>query len=394
MNKLNFINILKWANHKWLYMSSYSTFFIGFMVSIIFLMIFKNKMIFQISNYIFIVFLIYRIIYQFIKIKNLKYYSLKDEKQVHDRKMRGYQIGDVVSLTMILILSISENSNFMNQNENSLLWVILSYSIIFLVIASLAIIKNNIFLRTISVMLSTIQGLIIFLSLSAILLIQIKSLMEGDGFYIIYDGTGTDSVGEMLIKLSFVFEQNPMITIVTVIISILLYASLIVGTPTYQQEQLALSFKIITIVIALLGIITFFLANFIELNIPQDIKEIIDNFANEEVYVDEIQKFVSYYQGYSKENILNLFYLLFLPYTFGIIVSELIMDLKKRRNTRNVDIILERIIELKLKKLDILIDNHLKKYLYYGGDKKVYEISINQIEIEKILYELKNRNYD
>jgi hypothetical protein len=197
---------------------------------------------------------------------------------------------------------------------------------------------------------------------------RITSLLEGKNWDSIL--SMNDSSIDLIVTAGFIFEKTPIFTVVTILISILLYIILIIGTPVYQQEQLTLSFKIVAIVIALCSIITFFLIDIMTPEILKHVNNTINDInKSKEIFAGAPIEYISYYKSYSKGNISSLFYILLLPYTFGIIVANIVIDFVKRKNVKNINESFKIISNQNKDYFDCNNDYNLKRYLYYGGDK-------------------------
>ncbi len=227
--------------------------------------------------------------------------------------------------------------------------------------------------------------------LMAGVLSRITSLLEGknwDSIFFI-----NESTIDLIVAAGFIFEKIPLFTVVTILISILLYIILIIGIPVYQQEQLTLSFKIVAIIIALCSIIIFFLIDIMTPEILKHVNNTINDInKSKRIFTGAPKEYISYYISFSKGNISSLFYLLLLPYTFGIIVANIVIDFMKRKNVKSINESFQIISNYNQNKdyFDYNKDYNFKRYLYYGGDKWKIEISAKQLELEKILLEFNN----
>lgn len=127
-------------------------------------------------------------------------------------------------------------------------------------------------------------------------------------------------------------------------------------------------------------------------DIIQYASDTFENIENNKEFVGAPLEYILYYKEYSKGNISNLFYLLLLPYTFGILVANLVIDFVKRKNMKYANESLNNIHEIKSNNFDYAFEYYMKRYLYHGGEKWKYDMIIRQVEMEKNLYELKNTN--
>jgi len=130
--------------------------------------------------------------------------------------MRGYQLGDVVAITINIVICLTANSKFMNQYGNSLLWFIVFYSGFYFAFASLSIIRNKMGWRILCILMSTMQGLMLCLFLMVEVLSRITSLLEGKNWDNIL--SMNDSTIDFIVSVGFVFEKVPILTVVTILI--------------------------------------------------------------------------------------------------------------------------------------------------------------------------------
>lgn len=382
--------MLSKINNKWLDLDSFTAFYVGVFFSFAFMYLFKSEKPFQIFILLFTILFIYRIFDRHKKIKMLTYYSLSEKNQLTDQTRRGYQLGDIIAIMVNLLLCVSGESDFMNQYGDSLFWIVGVYSAIYFAVASLAIIRNNIGLRILCIFLSTMQGLLCCIYLLIILLTLITSLLGINNISAM--PTINDSMIDDFIYLGYILETMPIITISTIFISILLYIILIIGTPAYQQEQLVLCLKIVAIIVAMCGILAFFIANLLTPEIMQHIYNNLKSGNSSEVFKGAPKEFALYYNNFSKGNVSNLFYLLFLPYTFGILTANLITDYVKRKNIENASESFNHISFDKIESIDYFNEYYIKRYFYYGGEKWKYEMSIKQYEMENMLSQIQNKH--
>ncbi|QSX04787.1 hypothetical protein JYG23_08710 [Sedimentibacter sp. zth1] len=359
---------------KIFYTNSIKLFYILFFLSTIFFVFIKSKIFYIISVIMSCIIFGYRLINRHKKIKMLEFYSLDDEKQTNDRKMRSYQFSDCVAIVVNVILCISMDEVFMKYYGNSLIWIVVCYASIYFVSVYFSIQKNLITLKVLCVLMSTMQGLLIFLGLIIFVVIMLSVFVHGNCVNIpnLFDKSQIDSI----VMWGFIFEKMPLITSVTASISIILYIVLIFGTPYYQYNKLIYAFKTAIIIFTLCSIVMFFVINIATDSIVQFAHEkgkmLLENMPNDTIDMS----IYDYYKNFSKTNLSNLVYLLLLPYTFGILVSGLIIDIKKNMNVKKADKAFEVIMTHKW----LEIDYYLKKYYYYGGDKSKMQM-FEQINI-------------
>lgn len=376
--------------HRWMSLGSLVAFYSGFFISLLLVFISKSPLLFQITNLICTALFLSRIIYRARGLRNLDYYSLHDESQSIDRRMRGHQLGDIVAIILYLLLFISEFTDIMIQYGDSLLWVIIIYASAYFALASLAITRNRLIYRIACILASTIQGLILCFILMVFLLLQARSLMEGHGFNLTF--TIDNATSELFIGGGFLFESTPYLTLVTTLISTLLYISFIVGTPVYQLEQTALGFKITTIIVALGSIVAFFATAIIAPQITQYATAALKNTAQKGILpADAPPELILYLKNYTKTNLSNLFYLLLIPYTFGILIANLFLDLKKNYSAKHVKAALKNFLQAGEVADVAQYDRNMKKFLYYGGELWKYEVQSMQLKYESVLQDIQSK---
>lgn len=93
----------------------------------------------------------------------------------------------------------------------------------------------------------------------------------------------------------------------------------------------------------------------------------------------EGRQLAKYASTYDTTNFKNLFYIIGLPYTFGILISTYFLDNKKRRCEKKKQEILHKMIVEK----EILNEEYLKKYYELSGNTNEYEILLSLLNVER-----------
>nr|WP_312579611.1 hypothetical protein [Sedimentibacter sp.] len=377
--------MMLFKNERILMTNSFVIFYLMLSISTIIHIITNNLYIYIIANIICSMVLLYRVIYRGNKLKRLEYYLLNKQVQDLDQKMRGYQLIECVGILMFLALIFLKFPSIVIYFENNLLFCLITYSTFYFAFAGLSIMENRvqikIILKIICILLSTLQGLIILILGTFVIISQFLLITQNSGInaqFII-----SESAIKVLIQTIFILEQFPIFTIVTIISSIILHCVYILSTPAYQLEELVFSFKMVNVLIFLLGIIGYFFSE----SITPQIMDYISQTQKLQVKFAEITliypvEFENYLKSFSKSNINNFLYLLFLPYTFGILVDNILLDIIKKRFSIKANQVLELLLsnEQIIVKKSWSIENLEKKYFYYGGDKWKFRI-IKQIFI-------------
>ncbi|BCZ47574.1 hypothetical protein psyc5s11_36410 [Clostridium gelidum] len=346
----------------------------------------KSKILSEILLILFCIILSLRIGFRLKKLINLDYYKINDEIQKEDRLARSYQLGDFVAIIIYILFAIS----FFGCSKdmfNGILGIIF-FVIIYLGAASFSIYthKLNVSCKTITVFLATIQGTFIVLMGFGLILVGITNILNLintsrsdnrplEDFLKIFD------YKKIMLFSYFIKEYSTEIIIITVIstiVSILLYVIFIMSVPAYQLDKLAFAFKIVSTIIVIGGIAIYFYGNAIYPYIQEFANEIKDNplLMYQKFGEDTSEGLKNFILNYSKTEITNLGYILFLPYTIAILISTLVIEFVKNKNTKKSNLAFYKIFEIcenRSKNNTAINDKDIeifeKRFCYYGGDK-------------------------
>lgn len=325
-----------------------------------------------------IILFIVRIIWRRNELKSLQHYLVLAEKQANDAKMRSNQLGDCVAILVYLYLIILTIPGVGRQFENSnfnIIWIVL---VIYFAAAIWSIRKNSTFLMILTGVLSTIQGILITFILLGMALAKVFSFIDSSG------SKDSESIFKMfnydfIIALGYYIESDITIVIGMMICSILLYITFIFIVPAYQLDKLSIAFKIVNIVVVLGGIIVFFFsANYIA-GIQEYIRKILESSVQYNNFIPGVPAdFKNYVKGFSKSNLTNMGYILFLPYTFGILIANLLIEYLKKIHMIKAKKALDKLINELNNNNETCIDYLEKQYYYYGGDKYIIKLIKNR----------------
>ncbi|OOP74157.1 hypothetical protein [Clostridium beijerinckii] len=358
-------------------------------------MILKNKIVSTILLLLFFIILGLRIYFRRKNLNNLDYYKINTKVQQEDMLMRSYQLSDFVAIIIYSVYIISFYSSSKNTYYNILL--ILIEIVLYFLFAGYSISKSNVIWKIGAIFLSTIQGFIVMLLILclvlsfvldkiAVIMPQIKPLMLNrtlmEELYTIFDYKN-------IITLCYLIKEYNnsimLITIISTVISIMLYIIFIKNTPVYQLEKISFAFKIVNIIIVLIGIAIYFYGDGVYVDIQKCINEIKNNPQIIHLYFgDDLPNgFQTFIENYSKSEITNLGYIYFLPYTVSILIANCVIELVKSQSTKKLELALDEIIEIYESNRDEDIERYEKRFCYYGGNKhkiklirKMYKVNI------------------
>lgn len=362
-------NMLKKITKRAMMCSSFAAFYIAFFVSFPFI---KMAEWYTVVLVLDIFYLISRIVYRIQLLKECDYIKIEKSKidYSEDQKLRANYFGDIMGIIMYLVLIVSIQ-NPKSSLLNGMMSIPLTYCFIYFACAYVSVLKNYITLKAVTVLSSTIQGMIIILLLVTYVLERILYVLNHGGTVGVSFIKDID-IAQGIIIITYVLENYPLLTIVPMVITLVLFIIYIYMTPVYQLGKLKLSFQIVNIFMVLIGILSFFAANYFGDFINTN-KAILINSDMYKELVREFKNGATYYENYGTGNVKNLFYLAILPYTFGILTANVFMELRLKRAEKKSNKVLEKIKESKnLSEVEML--KLRKKFFYYGGQKLDFDI--------------------
>lgn len=329
---------------------------------------------------IFLICLIFivRILKRRSKINVLSYFDLNETKYENDSLKRANQLIDVLMIIIFIFLFLELNININYSSGSSFLYSAVFNVPIFLLLASKSIAKNNKFLKVMTILSSTFY--VVFVILLTILILIVK-IYE---FLLNYNDLPQDFFDifrvEHILAISYVVENHFLQNIFLVFLSIGLHLLFILTTPPYQLNNLEEALKISNVIILISSVVVFFLANIYWAEISETIQEsIISGYQG----LDQEEKFLfDYIKLFSVTNLINVGYILLLPYVLSISIATLTIDFLKRKYNKKANEALESIIELRFNKSTDELDIFKKRYLYYGGERYNLRL-LEYIEVSK-----------
>ncbi|SHI31586.1 hypothetical protein [Clostridium intestinale] len=367
-------------------------FYILFFIMMFILLVFKSNSMMVILPLLYCILFLVRIIVRRKNLKDLNYFDLNEKGYVSDAEKRGDQLGDIFAILVFLFLALSVNEDLFKDFGNSTIGISLFCCIFYFAIANVSISKNMKLFKVIAIFMSTIQGLLILLIGITIILLSVISISEGRGIQSVQSLISMFN-DEFIVSLCYFAESSLREIILIMIISIILYLVFIICTPPYQLEELATAFKIVNLVLIILSIFIYFFTNMSWISIQEFIKEInIDTNFYHLKYLTLTHDTTKYLQSFSKSNIINAGYILFLPYTLGAVISNFTIEILKKYYTKKASNTLDEIIYLREKNLIVQERISLleKQYIFWGGDKyllkvhdRLYDLEVNRKKILK-----------
>ncbi|WP_238918030.1 hypothetical protein [Clostridium sp. YIM B02555] len=365
---------------KWIIKtSSGNIFYIMFITLFLSMLLIDSTIVKGVLLSLYSVIFILRICFRRKKLNNLYYYKINDENQKEDRSMRSYQLGDGVAIVMFIFLVVLFYSD---KNTSSIIFIFAFVIMIYFTFASISIsrIRFNTFLKVITLLLSTIQGVIMVLSgiyfITGSVAIIMKLIRTGKIDYNIIVETFFEIIDyRKIMKFTyFIKEYNNSVAITIIIltlISILLYIIFIRSVPAYQLDKLSFALKIVNAISVLFGIAIYFYGN----GIYPYIQEYINGFKSDPQLIlkylgdNPPNELINYVENYNKAEIINLGYILFLPYTIAILIANLVVEFIKSKYTKKANLALDKIFEICENDSSEDIEIYEKRFYYYGGDK-------------------------
>lgn len=318
----------------------------------------------MVGSIIACLFFLIRLVYRAVFIKRGQGIVLHNLNFTLNQEIQGDMFADVAALMLYLLLCILEMP-WANMDAGEWTGIFLLYSSIYFVMAAFSVKKNSVILKAITLTLSTLQGLLGVMFLVAYACMCITSVLDGRGIENMQFIEG-NLFDEMIIVGTYTLEFFPAFTLISMIVSVLLYVIYILNTPIYQLEKLKIAYNVVNVFVTLVGIFAFFFSKYYERFIVENMNSIM----NSEEYVDfmtAIPNAMEYLKSFGESNINNLFYLLVLPYAFGILISNMCIEKKERKAEGKRKEILKKFYSQEMCTEDKIMELR-KEYLYWGGD--------------------------
>lgn len=318
----------------------------------------------MVGSIIACLFFLIRLVYRAVFIKRGQGIVLHNLNFTLNQEIQGDMFADVAALMLYLLLCILEMP-WANMDAGEWTGIFLLYSSIYFVMATFSVKKNSVILKAITLTLSTLQGLLGVMFLVAYACMCITSVLDGRGIENMQFIEG-NLFDEMIIVGTYTLEFFPAFTLISMIVSVLLYVIYILNTPIYQLEKLKIAYNVVNVFVTLVGIFAFFFSKYYERFIVENMNSIM----NSEEYVDfmtAIPNAMEYLKSFGESNINNLFYLLILPYAFGILISNMCIEKKERKAEGKRKEILKKFYSQEMCTEDKIMELR-KEYLYWGGD--------------------------
>lgn len=304
---------------------------------------------------------LYRIILRKKNFRKLLYIDLSSNDYKEDSKQRSFQIVDSYSLISFIVYGVFLLIE-LNYGLSDFIAIVIFLTFIlylFLKLASKSILMKSRFYKIVTIFFTSIQGILLITYILAILL-NLLLYQTKNHFY-------NPFTIENIVSFCFVVEESMIVFLLLVIFSIILFVIYIFMTPAYQIEELSDALKISNIIFVVLSIIILYYSNSIIQDINNYKIEVLEKVSMEQ-YSKEDMKYLRYISEFSKANIINMGYLILLPYTIGILISNFIIEVVKRKFKSKVNDLLKEFLDI-----DNFDENGTliikKKYKYYNGDK-------------------------
>ena len=327
-----------------------------------------NLIIFNITLGLICILFFFRVIHRRMNLNKLVYFNIDEKKYKQDSIKRGEQLGDLVAIILYIILALDLNLHMVSNFKNDTIIIIIFCALIYLPIASISISKNKKILKVITILLATFYGFFVMFFIIIVPLALFPSYME-KGDFSEFQNLLSNFKAEDIVALSFIVETYLLETIIFIACSIILFLVFIFYTPPYQLDDLSDSLKIANLIVLITSVVIFFCANMSWEKIASVINEINNLEFDASIANEEDLKFKKFVENFSKSNIINLGYILLLPYVLGITISNLVVDMSKKRYkkkaTSSLDSLLNSENSLNQNEIELL----KKKFVYNGGEK-------------------------
>lgn len=327
-----------------------------------------NLIIFNITVGLICILFVFRVIHRRINLSKLVYFDIDEKNYKQDSIKRGEQLGDLVAIVLYIILALDVNIHMVSNFKNDTIMMIAFCALIYLPIASISISKNKKILKVITILLATFYGFFVMFFIIIVPLALFTSYIE-KGDFSNFQNLFSVFKAEDVVALSFIVETYLLETIIFIACSIILFLVFIFYTPPYQLDDLTDSLKIANLIVVITSVTIFFYANISW----EKIASVIDNINNLEFNAstasEEDLKFKKFVGNFSKSNIINLGYILLLPYVLGITIATLVVDILKKRYKRKSSNALDSLLDSKNNVNQNEIELLRKKYVFNGGEK-------------------------
>ena len=248
----------------------------------------------------------------------------------------------------------------LNDPSAEYVYVVVMVILLFFGSAYYSIKRNSLLLKCISLFSSTVQGLLCIMVASTITCnFIVNRLCSITGAPVEPSGVSflRVQIPQIIIALTYCFERQIKWTVGMLLITIILYFLVIFLTPIYQFQNLKLALQIVNICMTIIGVIAFFSGDIFCDYLRWHRYSIIYEFVDEqEVYKYALSYGVSQYK--------NLFYLMVLPYTCGILFANIFVNLKNDRIMAKKKEVFLEIVRNK----DFQCQERIQRYYALGGN--------------------------
>lgn len=320
---------------------------------------------------------IYRIFVRFINLKNFSYIDTDYLYLETDATERASQILDVFAIVLlstfvyIRIFCLAPNIEvFLNQH--GLIGIIIFSTFVFLLSVYFSLSKTSYLLKALSILFTTIQGVVIVLFSIVIFLTFILSFFTNDVQWTeIFKFKSVD-----LLMLMISFDISIRHVIIIGLISILCQIIFFILTPAYQLGSLEIAYKVLNVFFAIVAMIALVGSGLVYNYAIEDkgdlINEINNAYVENEITDNEFMILERNIETVSKSTLTSIVAILFMPYTIGALFISLLLSLRKRYCDRKAKKYIRRLI--------IALDNNdsntihkelVKKILYFSNDEHI-----------------------
>lgn len=324
---------------------------------------------FEISVYIF------QAVSGYKKLKNGSLIELGENK-IDFRKDREQHAQCVIFGVAAIFLGMFEISLLVENNVSEFITIMFFVIALFFCISYYSIKKDSMCLKCLTLFSSTAQGMTCILVVIALLFDFLGSVLYkiNEGLEPMNVIVSSELLCQIVIVLTYYLERKIVWTLGMLAITVILYYVFIYITPIYQLEKLKKAFQIMNICMTMIGILAFFCA--------YDFCDYISNFryviAQEFIVEPEVYQ---YALSYGVTEFKNLFYIAVLPYTCGILLANMFMNIRIQKCEVKEKELLIEMMESK----DFESEEKIRKYYAVGGNslnlkimKEIYDVAINE----------------